>query len=471
MAATVAAACVVYPDLMTRRGLVAVLDRSDPAASSVVVSVGAQPATADEVDAEVTAAISQALGPGAGRLVRSARSGSWELPGGEGLVHPPLTVFAWDDGLDARTALVAGTLPGPGSAGEVEAVVTTGAAAALGVGPGDSLEVTSRLDRRRDLVVRISGVVEVADPRDPAWGRDQLALDGSAQPGSFPLRGPLFVGREALLANVVRDEATLAWLALPAFEQIGPEDVPAVRAGVAGLGPRVETRLSERLGTQAPVTVTTDFPAILDSAGAGIVAGRSGTAIIALQLLVIAAYALVLLASLIAAQRRAATALGVARGATTGTMLSLAAFEGVLIALPAAAVGPLLAVLLAGLLAGADGGAAAPEPRLTAAAVGLALLAGATTVVGMVLPSPRRSDPWPRFAGRSPGVARTGWPSGPELTSRCSCSPASRYGSCARTAPRWPARRAAGPAWIRCWSPLPRSGSSPAGCWRSAWDP
>ena len=382
VAAAVSAACVIYPDVMTRRGLVAVLDGADPASSSVVVSVGADAVSVGDVDAEVTAAIGEALGPAAGELVRTARSGSWELPGGAGLDHPPLTAFAWDEGLEARTTLVAGTRAAPGSAGQVEAEVTTGAAAALGVRPGDRLEVTSRLDRERRLVVLISGVVEVTDPTDSAWAGDRLVLDGSAQPGSFPLRGPLFVGRETLLEDVVDGEAALAWRALPAFERIGPEDVPRVRAGVAGL----EARLAERLGSQGPVTVATGLPAILDSAGAGIAAGRSGTAIIALQLLVLATYALVLLASLVVAQRRAATALGIARGATTANVLGLAALEGVLVAVPAVVLGPPLAVLLVGLVAGTEAGTAVPAPRLTVDAVGLALLAGAATVVGMTLP-------------------------------------------------------------------------------------
>ncbi len=404
VAATVAAACVVYPDTMTRRGLLAVLRAADPAAATVLVTADVAPGSAAGFDAEVSAAAGAALGPGAGSLVRTARSESWQLPGGAGMEHPPLTVFAWDDGLEDRTSLVAGAWPGSGSGEQVEAVVTTGTAAALAVGPGSVLEVTSRLDPARRIAVRISGVVAVSNPGDAAWGGDRLALDGAAQPGSFPLRGPLYVGRDALLGQVVVARAALAWLEVPALERIGPDDVASIRAGVAGLASRLEARL----GTGRPITVTTGLPAVLDSAGAGILAGRSGTAIIAVQLLVLAAYALVLLASLVVDQRRAASELAAARGAPGFALPGLAAIEGALVALPAVVLGPVLAVALVGLLAGADGGPGGPGPRLTAEAVWLALAAGAVVVVGMVLPTLASLGPVARLRGSLAGRGTRG---------------------------------------------------------------
>ncbi len=394
VAATVAAACVVYPDTATRRGLLAVLAAGEPAATTILVTADVAPADVAVVDAEVAATTQAALGAGAGTLIRTARSESWQLPGGEGRAHPPLTVFAWDEGLAERTTLVAGSRSGPGSAGQLDAVVTTGAAAGLDVRPGSILEVGSRLDPARRLTVRIAGIVEVDDPGDPAWGNDPLVLGGTIQPGSFPLRGPLFVEREALLRETAVAQVTLAWRALPAFERLGPEDVGPVHDAVAGLAARLESLL----GPQDPVTVTTGLPSVLDAAGGGILAGRSGTALIALQLLVLAAYALVLLAALVVDQRRAATQLAAARGAPPLAMVGLAALEGVLIALPAVVLGSLLAVPLAGILAGADGGGGA-EPRLTGAAVALALAAGAVTVVGMVLPTLASLGPVARLRG------------------------------------------------------------------------
>jgi hypothetical protein len=394
VAATVSATCVVYPDVMTRRGLLAVMDRADPVAATVLVTSDVAPSSAEAVDAEVSQVMGEALRAGSPVLVRTARSESWQLPGGDGLEHPPLTFLAWDQGLDARTSLVAGTWAGPGSAGQAEAVVTTRAAAGLGVGPGSVLEIASRQDPARRLAVRISGIVEVSDPADPAWGGDRLVLDGAVQPGSFPLRGPLFVSREALLQHADTG-ATLGWRALLAFERLAPDDVGSLRAGAAGL----EASLEARLGTSGPSTVTTSLPDILDAAGAGILAGQSGTVIIALQLLVMAAYALVLLASLVVDQRRATTELEAARGARAASLLGVAALEGVLIAVPAVLLGLMLAVPLTALLAEAHGGAAAPVPRLTTTAVLLALAAGAVAVGAMALPTLASLGPVTRLRG------------------------------------------------------------------------
>ena len=395
VASTIAAACVVYPDTMLRRGLLAVLGAADPAASAVIVTTDVAPSVAAEVDAAVEEGIRAALAPGDGPVVRTARSTSWQLPGGEGLAYPPLTVFAWDEGLAARTALVEGAWPTDEPTDRVEAVVTAGAAEALGLAAGSVVEVASRLDPDRSVDVVISGVVRVLDAADPAWGGDRLALDGAAQPGSFPLRGPLFVTRDALLDKIGGRDVTLGWRALPVAEQIAPEDVAAIRDRVAGLGARLE----RDLGRDDPVTIATGLTAVLDEAGAGIAAGRSGVAIIALQLLFLAAYALVLLASLVAAQRRAATELAAARGAAASTVLGLAALEGLLVAIPAVALGPFLAVVLVGLLTGGGG----PGPRLAPEAIALALVAGLVTVAAMALPAATALGPVARFRGRLAG--------------------------------------------------------------------
>lgn len=404
VAATVAAACVVYPDLASRRGLLAVLRAEDPADVAVVVALDAPPDRVAEIEVGVSAALADALGPAAGTVVRTARSGSWQLPGGDGLAYPPLTTFAWDDGLEARTALAAGSWPRDGSADRPEVVITTGAAAALGVGAGDELELASRADPGRRARALVSGVVAVADPLDPAWGGDPLVLDGAAQPGSFPQRGPLFTTRATLDALVGADDLALTWRALPAVEQIEPDGLAGVRAGVAAL----PARLERDLGSVDRVTVTTGLVDALDAAGAGVVAGRGGAAIIALQLLVLAAYALVLLASLVLEQRRVASELVAARGAGGSAVVGLAALEGALVALPAVALGPLLAVALVGLVAGgaepgAASGAAAgvlPGPRLTAEAIALSLAAGLVVVVAFALPVVAAAAPFRRMRAR-----------------------------------------------------------------------
>lgn len=400
VAATVAAACVVHPELTSRRGLLAALGARDPAEVDVVVALDAAPAERAAADAAVASSLAQALGPVAGPVGRTARSGSWQLPGGTGLAYPPLTSFAWDDGLEARTVLVAGSWPRDGAADRPEVAITTGAAAALDVGAGAELELTSRADPARRVRAVVSAVVAIADPLDPAWGGDALVLEGAAQPGSFPQRGPLFTTLGTIEALAGSDDLALGWRAIPTLERFEPDLLEPVRAGVAGL----ESRLERDLGADR-ATVTTELPETLAAAGAGVVAGRGGTTIIALQLLVLAAYALVLIAALVFDQRRATSDVITARGAAGSAIVGLAALEGALIALPAVLLGPPLAVALVGLLAGggtdAGGGAAAlPEPRLAGDAIALAALTGLVVVAAFALPAVVAAAPFTRMRAR-----------------------------------------------------------------------
>ncbi len=397
IAATVAAACVIYPDTTARQGLLAVLDAAAPGASSIRVTVDLPPTAADGADSVVSAATGNALGPAGGRLVRTIRSESWQPPGGAGLEHPPLTMFAWDEGLRDRATLTAGSWPGAGSPSEVEAVLTEAAATHLGVGAGSVVTLLSRIDPTRLLAVRISGLIAITDPTDPAWGADPLDLEGAIQPGSFPVRGPLFVERDVLLARTVLQRASLTWRALPAFERLGPGDIAAVQGSVAGLGPL----LQRQLGTDRKVTVLTDLPAILGRAGGGIVAGSGSTTMIAAQLLLLAMYALLLLAVLVVERRRATSELAHARGAPGSALVGIATLEGLLIALPAVVLGPVLALGLVGLLAAGEG--ASTAPRITPAAVALAAAAGLAAVAGMVLPAVAALGPFARLRGSLAG--------------------------------------------------------------------
>lgn len=392
VAATVAAACVIYPDAAIRRGLLAVLGGADPLAARVTVATDVPPARAAEIDAAVTAGLAEALGTANGTTIRTGRSESWALPGGDDLRYPPLVTFAWDDGLRDRVTLVDGAWPGPGDDDTVDVVITTGAADHLEATPGSMIVVTSRQDPSRRLTARVSGIVRILDPGDPAWGADPLLLEGAAEPGSFPLRGPFFVERDVLLDRVAGRRVTLGWQAVPAYRRIGPEDVGAVAAGVRSLGDRLE----ERIGTERAITVATDLPALLERAGAGVLAGRSGTTLVAAQVLVLAGYAVVLLAALVVEQRRVTAAMTAARGGGTGVAVGLAALEGALVALPGVVLGPPVALLLVDLLL-PPAGPGAPAARLLPAAVGLSVAAGVAVVAGMILPTLAATSPLRRL--------------------------------------------------------------------------
>ncbi|MEK8170839.1 hypothetical protein NKH77_18690 [Streptomyces sp. M19] len=132
--------------------------------------------------------------------------------------------------------------------------------------------------------------------------------------------------------------------------------------------------------------MATSLPAVLDRADKALLVTRSTLLIVALQLVLLAGYALLLVARLLAAERAAEGELLVARGASRGWLLGLAAAEAALLAVPAALAGPLLAGPLMTLLA--DHG---PLAR-----IGLRLDTGRPAARG-------------RSASRSPSAARRPW--------------------------------------------------------------
>src|SRR5690606_34895593 len=93
-------------------------------------------------------------------------------------------------------------------------------------------------------------------------------------------------------------------------------------------------------------------PGVLDRVERSLLVSRSTLLIIALQLALLAACTLLLVARLLSAERAAETRLVRARGGSGAQVARVAALEALLLAVPAAACAPLLAGPLTGLLAG-----------------------------------------------------------------------------------------------------------------------
>ncbi|MFE5256296.1 FtsX-like permease family protein [Streptomyces coelicoflavus] len=277
------------------------------------------------------------------------RSGPYALPVSlraptERSGDPDLTFFAALDPTQVRVE--EGRMPVAGAAGgPIEVAVPVAAAERVGVGTGDRLTLTDRLDGPAVRVV-VSGLYRPVDTGSPYWRLDDLAGRGVKQ-GGFTTYGPLLAPPGVLSGGRV-SAGSSGWLVRADYASLTTGRTRALgeaaRGGTAWL--REQPVLS---GTTA---ATTELPAILDRLDRSLVVSRSTLLVIAAQLVVLAAGALLLVARLLSVERAGELRLLRARGASRARLAAGSALEALLLAVPALVCAPLLAGPLIRLMAG-----------------------------------------------------------------------------------------------------------------------
>src|SRR5690606_19363355 len=137
-----------------------------------------------------------------------------------------------------------------------------------------------------------------------------------------------------LLSN---SSVAVDWIGIPDLRQASPGTMASLAAAL--------TALTEKPGC-ANCTAHSDLPDLLDRLGTASLVARSTMLVPVLQLLLLAAYALMLTARLLTDHRAMETALLRSRGASGARLAALAAGEALLLAIPCAVVAPLLAAPL-----------------------------------------------------------------------------------------------------------------------------
>jgi hypothetical protein len=152
--------------------------------------------------------------------------------------------------------------------------------------------------------------------------------------------------------------------------------------------------------------VTTGLPEILEDAERSLLVSRTGVLVLIVQLAVLAAYAVLLSAALLVEHRRVDTAMLRSRGAGPVRIGALALVEGLLLTVPAAALGPVIAVAALGLLDVVGPLAAIGlkiDPVVSTDAVLASIAGAAACLVALILPAlPTRRS----FAAATSGVSR-----------------------------------------------------------------
>ncbi|MFD5322940.1 FtsX-like permease family protein [Streptomyces sp. NPDC127092] len=298
--------------------------------------------------------------------------------------EPDLTQFAALD--RSRITLVRGTWPKSGGPRDaVESAVPEEAARRLKVAPGTVLELTDRLTGTT-VTTRITGVyrpVDIADlywQLDPAGGRGVKTL-------VFTTYGPLLTD-PAVLGSGRLTTGDTSWLGVADYTGLTTDRMAALRTAATD-GP--EALLADTAGFGTTVNAATSLPTVLDRTDRALLVSRSTLSIVAVQLVLLAAYALLLVARLLSTERSGETDLLRARGASRRRIAGLATAEALLLALPAAVAAPLLAGPLTRLIADRStldalgGGLDLTPPPLVWVVAGAVALCCAAAVVAPAL--------------------------------------------------------------------------------------
>jgi hypothetical protein len=360
---------------------------ADRSTVEVQADVGGVDATA--LDTAVRAKLAGSFAGLPAHVAASTRSGPYGLPfalrpaSAPKSTDPDLTLLATFD--RSRLTLVSGGWPGPAArtAAEVRVAVPQAAATVLRVGPGTLITLADRLGGP-PLRIRVTGVYRPADATAPYWHLDTLAGRG-VHTVAFTTYGPMLVDGGSFASGRVA-AAGMSWQAAGDFTAAATGRMDALELGVR----QTLAELRDDRATAA-AQASSGLPDLLDALRRSLLVTRSTLLIGALQLVILAAFALLLVAQLLAEERAGETALLRARGASRARVARLAAGEALLLAVPAAVVAPLLAGPVTRLLAGTGamartGVSLGGGDTATAWAVaGIAALACALAVLGPAL--------------------------------------------------------------------------------------
>ena len=348
LAAVLLAAGPIYSSAASEAGLHRAL--ADAPAEDVSIQVSLYSASGDAAAAggRVQAELQRAIAPVGGSIVRDWRGVSLlELP------RLPLgkagdqAILGFRDGLPNHARLVDGDWPADGDAASAPTpvVVVDAVAKELRLGVGDALTlVAHRPDGTLPVMVRVVGIFAVDSTTDPYWNGDPQLLGGITDNGHFRSFGPFMTTQGGLLLHAGITSVHMQWQAFPNFAQLTVDNAAELQGRVEALSQRLKD------ATDDATYVASGLPPILDGAGRSLLVSRTGVLLLIAQLAILAAYAIVLIASQLVDHRRIDTALLRSRGAGPAQVALLALGEGLALAIPAVLIAPWLASAALGLL-------------------------------------------------------------------------------------------------------------------------
>jgi hypothetical protein len=394
-ATTLVTAGALYADTVELGGVRRALAEADPANQGVLVRLTGNAAEAGQLDAAVRGALAPPFGDTGADTFLTVRSPSLKPATGaqpgvdpDQTVQQQLVVLGAYEGIDRHAELVAGQWPQPGRT-PVEAVLSEGAAAALGLGVGSALQLADASTPGADPAAVVAdtvivGVWKPIDRDDPYWLGERLDVDGIVT-SNTTLRGPAIVDA-ADLYLLTPNGIDLRWRALLRVERLALNRVDSLRAGISSLPAAVPAALPDHRN----VTVNANLSDVLGTIDRSVTVSRSGVVLVVLQFALLAGYAVLLAGALLVERRRAEVALLRARGARPSQVGLLALGEAFVLAATAALVAPFVAlgvISVIGRLGAVGDAGIIGAPALSASQLALTALAGVACTLALGLPS------------------------------------------------------------------------------------
>ncbi|MEV7968382.1 ABC transporter permease [Sphaerisporangium sp. NPDC088356] len=393
LATTTLVALTMYASTVADVGVRRAMETASLRTTATTITSPVQQGTFAGIDKAVRARLG-ALGGDEGdapvphELTLSARSDSYALPGQDKLNHPELTRFGTYEGLERQARLVEGAWPKPAPQGAIEVALSQPAAQAMKLAAGDEFSLVGRLDHKT-VRAKLTGVFQLADPYADRWNSEELLRRGMER-GGYTTYGPLMVPRDTFLARFTSTTVTVTWTAAPDLRNLTQQRLRPFATSVAALG--------DSLKRECPSCDTfSRLPEMLTQLDQAALVARSTMLVPVLQLLLLAAYALILTARLLVDHRRMEVALLRSRGAGSVWLALLSGAEALLVAVPCAVIAPFLAPRLLGLINAipwiqAAGVRIVPEPGISTFAVsGGVALASAVLLALPALRGARRT--------------------------------------------------------------------------------
>jgi hypothetical protein len=403
LAAILLAAGPIYSSAASEAGLRRALADAPAADKDIEVSLYGASTDASPADARVETELRRVIASSGGSIVRNWRSGATlalrGLPGGE---PGDQATLGFLDGLARHATLVEGDWPAESGPSEpIQVVVVDAVARELRLGVGDELALVSHLaDQAVVVPAHLVGTFAVDVPSDPYWNGDERLLSGIEENGSYRTFGPFLTTRNDLLQRAGVAALHLQWRAYPDLQRLTLDAAAELRSRLEALPTRLQ------IGTSKAFDVTAGLAPILRDAERSLLVSRMGVLLLIAQLAILAAYAIVLTASLLVDHRRIDTALLRSRGAGPPQVALLALAEGLLLAIPAVLLAPWLAVAALDLLNVVGPLADARlhiVPRVTVDGYVAAGVAGIVCVALLVLPAALAAR---GFAAEQGGLSR-----------------------------------------------------------------
>ncbi len=339
LATTLLSAGPIYAGAVTLSGLRRTLHDSPIDQANVQVSIFSATGEYNSVNKIVSDIAPGTFAATGGSIERSGKSESFALPGQPADNVTDLMIFSFFQNIEQHATLVSGNWPATTDGNPVQVAIPQATAELLNLKIGSTMNVQSRRVETFNLNVVIAGIYKVNNPSEGFWWNDPLAINGSQQGASFTTYGPFVTTTDTFFKIQGGLAAQVYWRIFPNFDNLTVSEVSGLIANIEGL----KGTLNRGRQPNDSFEVNTTLNTILRTAQKSLLVTRSGVLIVTVQLAILAGYALLLTSNLLVDQRRVETGLLHSRGASTGQIVTMALMEALMLATPAAILGPWIA--------------------------------------------------------------------------------------------------------------------------------